>query len=137
MDSEFLTCLLKFIEYFPDYLSALSSTLVRFFWTTIVETAVYIMMRTLSFGHFEVEQGTGSSCKFYPIYKLTLPHEGPSKQVMGLGTWFQIHTNLSNFEMASPKIIQTLKILVTSVIYLKIDENRNFQFNVFEIVANR
>ena len=33
---------LKFIEYFPDYLSALSRTLLRFFWTTFVETAVYI-----------------------------------------------------------------------------------------------
>ena len=36
---ELLTCLLKFIEYFPDYLSALSRTL---FWTTFVETAVYL-----------------------------------------------------------------------------------------------
>ena len=42
MDSEILTCLLKFIEYFPDNLSALSRTLLRFFWTTFVETAVYI-----------------------------------------------------------------------------------------------
>ena len=50
---------LKFIKYFPDYLSALSRTLLRFFvvvvvvvvvlfvclfvfWTTFVETAVYI-----------------------------------------------------------------------------------------------
>ena len=33
---------LKFIEYFPDDLSALSRTLLRFFWTTFVETAVYI-----------------------------------------------------------------------------------------------
>ena len=31
---------LKFIEYFPDYLSALSRTLLRFFWTTLVETAL-------------------------------------------------------------------------------------------------
>ena len=31
MDSELLTCLLKFIEYFPDYLSALSRTLLRCF----------------------------------------------------------------------------------------------------------
>ena len=31
MDSELLTCLLKFIEYFPDYLSVLSRTLLRFF----------------------------------------------------------------------------------------------------------
>ena len=36
--------LLKFIEYFPDYLSALSRTLLRFFWTTFVETAaVYVI----------------------------------------------------------------------------------------------
>ena len=48
MDSEFLTCLLKFIEYFPDYLSALSRTLVRFFWTTFVETAVYGNARILN-----------------------------------------------------------------------------------------
>ena len=38
MDSEFL---LEFIGYFPDNLSALSRTLLRFFWTTFVETAVY------------------------------------------------------------------------------------------------
>ena len=31
MDSELLTCLLKFIEYFPDYLSALLRTILRFF----------------------------------------------------------------------------------------------------------
>ena len=37
-DSELL---LKFIGYFPDYLSALSCWLLRFFWTTFVETAVY------------------------------------------------------------------------------------------------
>ena len=40
MNSELLTCLLKFIDYFPDYLSALSRTLLRLFWTTFVETAV-------------------------------------------------------------------------------------------------
>ena len=41
MDSELL---LKFIGYFPDYLSALSRTLLRlfFFWTTFVETAVCV-----------------------------------------------------------------------------------------------
>ena len=37
MDPELL---LKFIGYFPDYLSALSRTLLPFFWTTFVETAV-------------------------------------------------------------------------------------------------
>ena len=33
--------LLKSIGYFPDHLSALSRTLLRFFWTTFVETTVY------------------------------------------------------------------------------------------------
>ena len=37
MDSELF---LKFIENFPDYLSALSCTLIHFFWTTFAETAV-------------------------------------------------------------------------------------------------
>ena len=31
MDSELLTCFFKFIEHFPDYLSALSRTLLCFF----------------------------------------------------------------------------------------------------------
>ena len=39
MDSELL---MKFIGCFPDYLSALSRTLLRFVWKTFVETAVYI-----------------------------------------------------------------------------------------------
>ena len=34
-----------------------------------------------------------------------------SDQVMVFETWFKIHTNVSNFETASPNIIQTLKIL--------------------------
>ena len=38
MDSELLS---QFIGYFPDYLSALSCTLLRFLWTTFVETALY------------------------------------------------------------------------------------------------
>ena len=39
MDSEVLS---KFMGYFPDYLSALSRTLLSFFGTTFVKTAVYI-----------------------------------------------------------------------------------------------
>ena len=31
-------------------------------------------------------------------------------QVMDLEIWFKIHTNVFNFETASPKIILTLKI---------------------------
>ena len=44
MDSELS---LKFIGYFPDYLSALSGTLLPFLWTTFVETAVFKKMRGL------------------------------------------------------------------------------------------
>ena len=39
VDSELL---LKFIVYFREYLSALSHTLLLYFWTTFVETAVFI-----------------------------------------------------------------------------------------------
>ena len=42
MDSELL---LKFIGYFSDFPSALSRTLLRFFWTTFVETAVYTRLQ--------------------------------------------------------------------------------------------
>ena len=54
---------------------------------------------------------------------------------MDLETWFQIHTNVSNFEMASPQTIQMLKKLLISVIYLKIDKNHNFQLSFIEMAA--
>ena len=38
---------------------------------------------------------------------------------MDLETWFQIHTNVSNFEMASPKTIQMLKKLLNFVTLVK------------------
>ena len=44
MDSEVL---LKFIEYFPDYLSAFSRTLLRFSGTTFVKTAVFSFLCTV------------------------------------------------------------------------------------------
>ena len=40
---------LKFIEYFPDDLSALSRTLLRYFWTTFVETAVHVLDSNMRF----------------------------------------------------------------------------------------
>ena len=45
VDSELL---LKFIGYFADYLSALPRTLLRFFWTTFVKTAVFPRFRKKS-----------------------------------------------------------------------------------------
>ena len=62
MDSELLTCLLKFIEYFPDYLSALSRTLFRFVWTTFVETAVY--MYSLEQARFSLDKEFGFQRNF-------------------------------------------------------------------------
>ena len=41
---------------------------------------------------------------------------------MDLETWFQIHTNVSNFEMASPKP-------------LKIEKDHNFQLSFIEMTA--
>ena len=62
MDPELLTCLLKFIEYFPHYLSALSRTLLRFFWTTFVETAVYTQ---------NVEDNENNRGQKYPLQGVT------------------------------------------------------------------
>ena len=58
-----------------------------------------------------------------------------NNQVMDLETWFQIHTNISNFETVYPQTIQTLKIFVFSVIYLKINKYCYFQLSFFEMVA--
>ena len=60
MDSELLTCLLKFIEFFPDCLSALSRMLLRFFWTTFVETAVF--QKSPEFGLKTVYLNTSAKC---------------------------------------------------------------------------
>ena len=49
MDFVLLTCLLKFIEHFPDYLSVLSRLLLRSLWTTFVETAVYSVLENVAY----------------------------------------------------------------------------------------
>ena len=73
MDSELLTCLLKFIEYFPDYISALSRTLLLFFWTTFVETAVYVgkpqsfISRTPRFAVCEIFSQSGTHLYGYTL----------------------------------------------------------------------
>ena len=54
MDSELL---LKFIEYFPDYLSALSRTLLRLVWTTFLETAVNDVGVSSRDGHTSSSEG--------------------------------------------------------------------------------
>ena len=60
MDSELL---LKFIGYFPDYLSALSRTfLLFFFWITFVETAVYDIC-SLILNHIIFAKGLGPSLR--------------------------------------------------------------------------
>ena len=48
MDFELL---LIFIGYFPGYLSALLRTLLRLFWTTFVETAVYLSRHSWGMGN--------------------------------------------------------------------------------------
>ena len=54
-------------------------------------------------------------------------------QVMDLEVWFKIHTNVSNFERASPKTIQTLKILMISVIVFKLSKHSDFHLSFFQI----
>ena len=68
MDSDLLTGLLKFIGYFPDYLSALSRTLLRFSWTTFVETAVYLTRYLTQW----IASGVKREIKAFPSRKSTM-----------------------------------------------------------------
>ena len=54
-------------------------------------------------------------------------------QVMDLEICFKIHTNVSNFETASPKTIQTLKIFMISLIVSKMGKYSDFQLSFFRI----
>ena len=54
-------------------------------------------------------------------------------RVMDLELWFKTHTNVSNFETASPKII--LKIFMTSLILIKRGKHSDFHLNFFQIVG--
>ena len=75
---------------------------------------------TCQIGRSEIQQGTGASFKFQLIDKLTplmkdhveIGHltkfdvfRVNGNQVMDSEIWFKIHTNVSNFETASPKTI--------------------------------
>ena len=62
-------------------------------------------------------------------------------QVMDLEIWFKIHTNISNFEKASPKTIETLKIfyqfcdnckILSCTFHLKEDEMKIAMFAHFK-----
>ena len=55
-------------------------------------------------------------------------------QVMDLETWFEIHTNVSNFVTASPKTIQTLYFYDFCNI-LKIGKHIDFHLSYFQIVG--
>ena len=56
-------------------------------------------------------------------------------QVMDLEIWLKIHTNVSNFEAASPKTILTLKIFMISVILFRIGKHSDFHLSFFQIVG--
>ena len=56
-------------------------------------------------------------------------------QVMDVEIWFKIHTNISNFETTSPKIILTLKIFMLSVILFKMGKHSDFHLSFFQIVG--
>ena len=51
MDSELSACLLKFIEYFSDDLSALSRTLLRFFGQPLSKQLYVIGLHAVQFGN--------------------------------------------------------------------------------------
>ena len=50
--------------YFPDCLSALSRTLFRIFWTTFVETAVYLTFTKCRSSHLLQERSHNKACRY-------------------------------------------------------------------------
>ena len=56
-------------------------------------------------------------------------------QVMDLEIWFKIHTNVFNFETASPKSYKLLKYFMISVILFKMGKHSDFHLSVFQIVG--
>ena len=55
-------------------------------------------------------------------------------QVMDLEIWFKIHTNIFNFETASPKIIyKLLKYFMISMILFKMSKHSDFYLVFFQI----
>ena len=57
-------------------------------------------------------------------------------QVMDLEIWLKIHTNVCNFDTASPKIInKTLKIFMISIVLFKMGEHSSFHLSFSQIVG--
>ena len=56
-------------------------------------------------------------------------------QVIDLEIWSKIHTNISNLETASPKIILTLRIFMIFMILFKMDKQSNLHLNFFQMVG--
>ena len=54
-------------------------------------------------------------------------------QVMDLEMWLKIHTNVFNFETASPKSHKLLKYLMISVILFKMSKHSDFHLIFFQI----
>ena len=54
---------------------------------------------------------------------------------MDLEICFKIHTNVSNFETASPKTISTLKNFYDSVLLFKMGKHSDFHLIFFQIVG--
>ena len=52
---------------------------------------------------------------------------------MDLEIWFKIHTNVFNFETASPKSYKLLKYFMISVILFKMSKHSDFHFIFFQI----
>ena len=54
---------------------------------------------------------------------------------MDLEIWLKIHTNVSNFETASPKPYKLLKFFMISVILFKMGKHSDFHLGFFQIVS--
>ena len=56
-------------------------------------------------------------------------------QVMDLEIWLKIHTNVSNFETAFPKLDKLLKFFMISMTLVKMGKHSDFHLSFFQIVG--
>ena len=89
---------LKFIVYFPDYLSALSRTLLRFSWTTFVETAVKTGTRRIT-----SQDELSSAVRL----ERRTTEDSSSSRIMRLVPVFILETHNQTNNNCSPKFVQT------------------------------
>ena len=82
--------------------------------------------------HVEIGHLTNYDAFQEPIVMGSCSFRMNRDQVMDLEIWFKIHTNVFNFETASPKSYKLLKYFMISVILFKMSKDSDFHLIFFQ-----